>query len=63
MHGMLKETENFNVPFIDALTGALLRCLSLVWPATLRSKRLALHPASTPINGTLIISVSLSQQK
>jgi hypothetical protein len=49
-----------NIPFVAALTGALLRCSSLVWLATRRSERLALHPASTPTNGTLTISASLS---
>jgi hypothetical protein len=33
---------------LTALTGALLRCSFLVWLATRRSQRLALHPATTP---------------
>ncbi len=55
----LRDTETVNIPFSTALTGALRRCSSLVWPATPRSERLALHPASTAKNGTLTISVSL----
>ncbi len=51
-----------NIPFVAALAGALLRCSSLVWLATRRSERLALHPASTPKNGTLTISASLKCQ-
>lgn len=48
-----------NIPFVAALTGALLRCSSLVWLATLHSERLALHPDSTPKNGILAISAYL----
>ena len=57
--GELREAEKANIPFLAALPGALRRCSSLVWLATLRSERLALHPASAPKNGTLAISVSL----
>ena len=57
--GGLREAEKANTPFLAALPGALRRCSSLVWLATLRSKRLALHPASAPKNGTLAFSASL----
>ncbi len=56
----LREAEIANIPFLTALAGALRRCSSLVWLATRRSERLALHPASTAKNGTLLISASLS---
>ncbi len=56
---MLRDAEAANIPFSTALTGALRRCSSRVWPATPRSERLALHPASTAKNGTLTISASL----
>ena len=59
----LREAEKANIPFVAArfatLTGALRRCSSLVWLATRRSERLALHPASAPKNGILTISASL----
>ena len=57
----LRDAETANIPFSTVLTGALRRCPSLVWPATPRSERLALHPASTAKNGTLAISASLSK--
>ena len=44
--------------FWTALTGALRRFSPLVWLATWRSERLALHPASTTKNGTSKISAS-----
>ncbi len=56
---VLREAEKANIPFLAALAGALRRCSSLVWLATLRSERLALHPASAPKNGILAISASL----
>ena len=56
----LREAEKANIPFLAALPGALRRCSSLVWLATLRSERLALNPASAPKNGILAISASLS---
>ena len=56
----LREAEIANIPFVAALPGALRRCSSLVWLATRRSERLALHPASAPKNGILVISASLS---
>ncbi len=55
----LREAEKANIPFVAALAGALRRCSSLVWLATRRSERLALHPASAPKNGILTISASL----
>ena len=45
---VLREAEKANIPFLAALAGALRRCSSLVWLATRRSERLALHPASAP---------------
>ena len=61
----LREAEKANIPFVAArfatLTGALRRCSSLVWLATRRSERLALHPASAPKNGILTISASLKK--
>ena len=66
LHGFcsieVREAEKTNIPFMAALPGALRRCSSLVWLATLRSERLALHPASAPKNGILTISASLSAQ-
>ncbi len=59
----VREAEKANIPFLAALPGALRRCSSLVWLATLRSECLALHPASAPKNGTLAISASLSRNK
>ena len=56
----LREAEKANIPFLAALVGALRRCSSLVWLATRRSERLALHPASAPKNGILTISASLN---
>jgi hypothetical protein len=58
--GILRDEETTNIPFVDALTGALRRCSSLMWPATQCSERLALHPASTSKNGTSVISSSLT---
>ena len=58
----LREAEKTNIPFLAALPGALRRCSSLVWLATRRSERLALHPASAPKNGILAISASLSKK-
>ena len=55
----LREAEKANIPFVAALPGALRRCSSLVWLATRRSERLALHPASAPKNGILTFSASL----
>ena len=55
----VREAEKANIPFVAALAGALRRCSSLVWLATRRSERLALHPASAPKNGILAISASL----
>ena len=57
---LVREAEKANIPFVAALPGALRRCSSLVWLATRRSERLALHPASAPKNGILAISASLS---
>ena len=57
LHGV-REAEIANIPFVAALPGALQRCSSLVWLATRRSERLALHPASAPKNSTLAISAS-----
>ena len=60
----LREAEIANIPFMAArfatLTGALRRCSSLVWLATRRYERLALHPASPPKNVILTISASLT---
>ena len=56
----LREAEKANIPFLAALAGALRRCSSLVWLATRRSERLALHPASAPKNGISTISASLT---
>ena len=58
MINILREAEIANIPSLTALAGALRRCSSLVWLATRRSERLALHPASTAKNGTLLISAS-----
>ena len=60
LQGQFREAEIANSPFLAALAGALRRCSSLVWLATRRSERLALHPASAPKNGILAISASLS---
>ena len=57
---VLRDTETANIPLLEVLTGALRCCSSVVWPATLPSERLALHPASTSKNGTLAISVPLN---
>ena len=57
----MRDAEIGNVPFLAALAGELRRCSSLVWLATQRSERLALHPVSTAKNGTLLISASLSK--
>ena len=59
----IRDAQTANIPFSTALTGALRRCSSLVWLATLHSERLALHPASTAKNGTLTISASLSSNR
>ena len=58
----LREAEIANIPFLAALAGALRRCSLLVWLATRRSERLALHPASAPKNGILVISASLNDR-
>ena len=57
---VIRDAETANIPFLDALTGVLRCCSSVVWPATLPSERLALHPASTLKTGTLAISVPLN---
>ena len=59
----LRDAEIANIPFLAALAGALRRCSSLVWLATRRSERLALHPASTAKNGTLRITASLNARR
>jgi hypothetical protein len=59
----LRDAETANILFLTALAGALLRCPSLMWLATLRSVRLALHPASTAKNGTLAIPASLKTRQ
>ena len=56
----VREAKKSNIPFLAALAGALRRCSSLVWFATRRSERLALHPASAPKNGILTISAPLN---
>ena len=58
---VLRDAETANIPFMEALTGALRRCTSLVWPAKRHSVRLALHPASATKNGTSAISASLTR--
>ena len=55
-----REAEKANIPFLAELPRALRRCSSLMWLVTLRSERLALHPASAPKNGLLAISASLT---
>ena len=59
---LLRDAETADVPFMAALTGALRRCTSLVLPATWRSARLALHPASAAKNGTSAIYASLRNE-
>ena len=56
-YGMWKQAM---LLFLDALTGLLRCCFSLVWLVTLlHSKRLALHPASLPKKGLSAIFLSL----
>ena len=62
-NAQLSEAEIAKIPFLTALAGALRRCSSLVWPATPRSSRLALHPASSVKKGSLLISASLSNYR
>ena len=58
----LRDAEIANIPFLAALGVALRRCSSLVWLATRRSERLALHRASAAKNGTLLICASLNHR-
>ena len=48
---MLRRFPEKKIPPCTALAGALLRCSSLVWLATRRSGRLALHPAGAAQGG------------
>jgi hypothetical protein len=60
---LIRDTEITNISFSTALMGALLRCPSLMRPATLRSWHLALHPASTVKYGILATSPSLRDKE